>query len=56
MVILLYVICCFFTDAYFFSSIFVSLVSVCVSMFLLGFILNGTLHFVDLGVLFLFPC
>ena len=49
-----YVICYFSPIAFnIFSLIFVSLSSMCLSMFLLGLILYGTLSFLDLGNCFL---
>ena len=47
----LYVICCFSLAAFnilSFSLILVSLITVCLSVFLLGYILSGTLCFLDL--------
>ena len=52
----LYVICHFYLVAFNIFSvslIFVSLITVCLSMFLLGFILPRTLCFLDLGDCFL---
>ena len=52
----LYVICCFSLAAFnilFLSLIFVSLITMCLSVFLLGFILPGTLCFLDLVDYFL---
>ena len=51
----LYVICRFSLVAlnFSFSLIFVNLITMCLGMFLLGFILPGTLHFLDLGGYFL---
>ena len=49
----LYVICCFSLAAFNIFSLclnFVSLINTCLSMFLLGFILYGTLHFLDLTI------
>ena len=48
----LYVICCFSFVAFntfSLSLIFVDLINVCLNVFLLGFILYGTLHFLDLS-------
>ena len=47
----LYVTCCFSLDAFNILSlclIFISLISMCLGVFLLGFILYETLHFLDL--------
>ena len=52
----LYVICRFSLVAFnnfSLSLIFVNLITVCLGVFLLGFILPGTLHFLDLGGYFL---
>ena len=52
----LYVIFCFFLAAFNIFSlnlIFVSLINMCLGVFLLGFILYGTLRFLDLGDYFL---
>ena len=52
----LYVICCFYLVAFNIFSlylIFVSLINMCLRVFLLGFILFGTLCFLDLGDYFL---
>ena len=53
----LYVTCCFSLAAFNFLSlclVFVSLISMCLGMFLFGFILYGTLCFLDLIDYFLF--
>ena len=53
----LYVTCCFSLDAFNILSlclIFISLISMCSDMFLLKFILYGTLHLLDLLDYFLF--
>ena len=53
----LYVICCFSLAAFNILSlclVFVSLISMCLGMFLLRFILHGTLHLLDLIDYFLF--
>ena len=52
----LYIICHFSFVAFnnfSLSLIFVNLITMCLGMFLLGFILPGTLHFLDLGGYFL---
>ena len=52
----LYVMCHFSLVAFnnfSLSLIFVNLITMCLSVFLLGFILPGTLHFLDLGGYFL---
>ena len=38
------------------SLIFVNLINMCLNVFLLGFILYGALHFLDLGDYFLSQC
>ena len=55
--ILLYVICCFSLDAFnicSFCLIFVSLINICLGVFHLGFILYGTLGFLDFLFIHLF--
>ena len=52
----LYIICCFSFAAFntcFSCLIFVNLINMCLGVFHLGFILFGTLGFLDLGVYFL---
>ena len=52
----LYIIFCFFLAAFnvfFLILIIVSLINMCLGVFLLGFILYETLHFLDLGRYFL---
>ena len=50
----LHVICCFSIAAFhIFSFIFFMLITMCLGVFLFGFILYQTLHFLDLGDCFL---
>ena len=52
----LYVICCFSLvafDTLFLALVFVSLITMCLSVFFLRFILPGPLHFLDLVGYFL---